>query len=137
MSETSFKGELALMKVLLRAAEKRVVVSRPVTDFSRYDLVVDVEGKLHRVQVKYADGKSPAQTTGSASARLYSVSGGKKKQLYDFADVDAFIIYMPATDKVYWVPIEMCAGKSFLYLRYEPARNGQRKYCLAASDFEW
>ena len=52
------KGEIAQLKVQLRAAEKGVTLSKPLID-SRYDFIRDDGRKQERAQVKYASGKSP------------------------------------------------------------------------------
>lgn len=51
------KGELALLKVLVRANELGWVASRPTRD-CRYDLVLDDGKQLHRVQVKYCNRRA-------------------------------------------------------------------------------
>ncbi len=46
------KDMLACLKVEMRALLLGAVVSRPITDFARYDRVIDWEGRLYRAQVK-------------------------------------------------------------------------------------
>ena len=53
---THTKGQLAELKVQQRAVEKGYLVSKPIYDGGRYDLIIDDGQKLWRVQVKYADG---------------------------------------------------------------------------------
>src|SRR5262245_7867424 len=63
------KAEVAMMKVALRAMERGAMVSKPVAEGARYDYVIEDQGRLYRVQVKYADGKT-TKTTGVAYANL-------------------------------------------------------------------
>ena len=46
------KGEIALLKVEIRAAEQGIVVLKPTTSHRRYDIVLDCGGKFLRAQVK-------------------------------------------------------------------------------------
>ena len=56
--DTNDKGEIALLKVEIRAAELGYVVLKPTTSHRRYDIVLDCGGKFCRVQVKWAGSKS-------------------------------------------------------------------------------
>jgi hypothetical protein len=53
---TDQKGEIALLKVRIEASRKGAVVALPTIP-ARYDCILDYQGKLYRVQVKYADSK--------------------------------------------------------------------------------
>ena len=54
MFETHQKGELAQLMVQARAVQKGFITSKPTVE-ARYDLVIDILGKLERTQIKYAD----------------------------------------------------------------------------------
>ncbi len=133
MSSTNFKGEYALTRVLLRACEKEVTMSRPVGEGCRYDLVMD-EGTLSRVQVKFAGG----QTHGSIVVRLVpSTSRGKKGKKYTEHEADLMAVYSPVTDKVYMLPASLWRGKTGIHLRYKESKNNQKTGCFEAADWEW
>lgn len=133
-SETTRKGEIAKCKVLLRSYEKGIAVSVPTVDCD-YDLIIDQEGKLHRVQVKYAAGKSGA--SGSVLLNLRRTTRNKKVLVYEAKNVDAILVYLPATDRVVWLPPKLWAGKTSLTIRYEPTKNNQAKVLLNAKDYFW
>ncbi|MEK7111780.1 MAG: group I intron-associated PD-(D/E)XK endonuclease, partial [Patescibacteria group bacterium] len=65
---TNVKGQLAVSKAELRAFELGYLPCRPLYD-SRYDLIIDMHGKLVRAQVKYANGK-PSRTAGAVVVKL-------------------------------------------------------------------
>lgn len=140
---TNVKGAIAEQKVVLRALEKGYVASKPVMD-SRYDLVVDDGRKLHRVQVKYANGKS-SHSDGAVQVHLTSwdhdgVSGhrnAKQQRTYTRDEVDAIAIYIPKVDEVVWLEPEVFEGKRAITLRYEPSSNNQRKGIHFVEDFKW
>ena len=130
-SELSRRGEIAVLMVMVRAAELGLVVSRPTTDAVRYDLVIDVAGRLYRVQVKYANGSS-ANAAGVAQVELRRNGRG-----YTSDEIDALLVYLPATDRVYWLTPDVWEGRSVIQLRYQEARNGQRVGCLMAEGYIW
>lgn len=134
MGSTNSKGDLAIAKVLLSATEKGFVVSKPMSDSSRYDLVVD-DGKLNRTQVKYADGKA---SHADGVARLCLEKRYKNKILYySEKDIDLLLVYIPKIDRICAFKSDMFAGRSNLYIRYEPSKNGQKTGCIQAADYFW
>jgi len=137
MTTTTLKGELALLKVLLRAVEKNVMMSRPVTDNCRYDLIMDLDGKLSRVQVKYAGaGSLRKHVQGSFMVQTASVGHNQRKKRYTANEVDFIAAYSPLTDRVYLLPSCLWEGKSCLSLRYERPKNNVAHY-VDAKLWEW
>ncbi|HEX8492646.1 MAG TPA: group I intron-associated PD-(D/E)XK endonuclease [Pyrinomonadaceae bacterium] len=98
MHSTHQKGEIAHIKVMLRALEKGVVLSKPLIA-SRYDFILDDSQKLERVQVKYAGGKAP-HSQGSVKVNLKSWEGRKLRRRYCASEVDALLVYIPQIDAV-------------------------------------
>ena len=135
MHSTHQKGEIAQLKVQLRAAEKGVTLSKPLID-SRYDFILDDGQKLERVQVKYASGKAQ-NSQGSIKVNLKSWEGRKLRRRYCANEVDALLVYIPQIDKVLRFEAGFfCARESFI-VRIQPAKNGQTKGTLSATDFVW
>jgi PD-(D/E)XK nuclease superfamily protein len=134
---TNFLGEIAIAKVVLRAMEKGITPSRPLME-CRYDLILD-DGKPHRVQVKYAGGKSPKQASGVIPVGLkkWRTDGRPPIRHYTASEIDAVLVYVRATDQILWFGPEVFEGRMALYIRIEPTRNGQEKGCLMAADYVW
>ncbi|HJT77055.1 MAG TPA: group I intron-associated PD-(D/E)XK endonuclease [Gemmataceae bacterium] len=134
---TNFLGEIAIAKVVLRALVKGVSISRPLVE-CRYDLIVD-DGKLHRVQVKYTDRKPPKQASGVIPVGLkkWRTDGRPPIPYYTAEEIDAVLVYLRVTDQLLWFGPEVFEGRSALFIRVEPARNGQQKGCLMAADYVW
>jgi hypothetical protein len=135
MHSTHQKGEIAQLKVMLRAMEKNVVLSKPLVD-SRYDFILDNGQKLERVQVKYASGKMP-HSRGSIRVDLKSWEGRKLRRRYSADEVDALLVYIPQIDKVLRFEPYLFCERATLTVRIEPAKNGQKKGILIAEDFIW
>ncbi|HEX8000204.1 MAG TPA: group I intron-associated PD-(D/E)XK endonuclease [Pyrinomonadaceae bacterium] len=135
MHSTHQKGEIAHLKVMLRAIEKGVVLSQPLIA-SRYDFIIDDNQKLERVQVKYASGKAP-HSQGSIKINLKSWEGRKLRRRYCVNEVDALLVYIPQIDTVLRFEADIFCERASFTVRIEPARNGQTKGVLNAKDFIW
>lgn len=133
---TQQKGELATLRVMLRAVERGVLVSRPVLEGSRYDLVLDDGTRLYRAQVKYA---SADPDSGRLVVELKKHSGGYRRRLYTYseAEIDVVVVYVPDLESVLWLPAPLWAGKVSVALRLTPPRNGQVAGCSFAADYIW
>jgi hypothetical protein len=135
MHSTHQKGEIAHIKVMLRAIEKGVVLSKPLID-SRYDFILDNNEKLERVQVKYASGKAP-HSQGSIKVNLKSWEGRKLRRRYCANEVDALLVYIPQIDEVLRFEADIFCARASFTVRLEPAKNGQTKGVLNAKDYIW
>ena len=136
--DTNDKGEIALLKAEIRAAELGIVVWKPTTSHRRYDIVSDCGGKFHRAQVKWAGSKS-VKAADSFLLYLRKVTrGGQRSKLsYSQYEIDIILVHLPTLDKVIWLGPEIFRGWENLTLRTAPARNGQTKKCLMAADYVW
>jgi hypothetical protein len=135
MHSTHQKGEIAQLKVMLRAVEKGVVLSKPLIA-SRYDFILDDNHTLERVQVKYVSGKAP-HSQGSVKINLKSWEGRKLRRRYCASEVDALFVYIPQIDAVLRFESEIFCERASFTVRLEPAKNGQTKGVLNAQDFIW
>lgn len=135
METTNSKGDLAVAKVHLLAIEKGFIVSRPLSDSARYDLIVD-DGVLKRTQIKYADGKGSNGSQGVVRVGLEK-KYKDKVLLYSEKDIDLLLVYIPKIDRICAFKSDIFAERKNLYIRYQPAKNGQKNGCLSASDYFW
>ena len=98
----------------------------------RYDLALDEDGKLVRIQCKTGhlrDGCVCFKTS-ITDARRPLGDGGYAGQ------IDAFAVYCPQIERVYLVPINDVGTTIGARLRLEPAKNGQTWNVRWARDFE-
>ena len=128
--DTKSKSEQAVLKVLLRATELGVLVSRPFVDTERYDLILDEKGKLSRAQVKYADGHSKSKNSVLLTLR-------RRGKDYAKEDVDILLVYVPKVDKVLRFKASDFCGKSAIMIRLAPTLNGQNKKTIRFENFIW
>lgn len=135
---SQFNGTLAELRVAIRATEKGLIPSRPLTEGCRYDLLLDDGQRIWRAQVK--QGNSDLYNSGSICLDFRSANrpdGSSKKLCYTAAEIDTIIIYLPKTSNFYWLPPAVWDGKSSISLRLTPTRNGQTKNCIFADQFVW
>jgi len=141
MSPTAKKGKLAELKVEARALELGMVLSRPVLD-ARYDYVLDNDGTLERVQVKYAAGTDRRRKTDSIKLSL------KKDRLrfdgticttkYLPSEVDVLLVYIPKWDKILRFEADEFCNKSGIYINLgKKTKSRQIKGVRFAQDYVW
>lgn len=83
MRNTQRKGDIALTKAIATFTEFGYDVSLPVTESASYDLVVDVDNALYRVQVKYTSGKEIDLRNIHSNSKGYVIKKAPKKA-YDW-----------------------------------------------------
>ena len=113
------QGELAELVFAERAAKLGWRVSKPYGESSAYDFVVDVNGKMRRVQVKSVG------TERDGSYRIGSGSGHSSKRAYTRREIDVLAAYVIPEDAWYLIPVEYCAVKS---IHLCPHRGSRRKF---------
>jgi hypothetical protein len=107
----------------------------PFGENTRYDLVVDLDSRLVRVQCKTGRLRNGAVFFATCSA--YGHHRNPQTHRRNYADqIDYFAVYCPETGGVYLVPIQDVPSKSSAALRVTPALNGQAKRVRPASSYE-
>src|SRR5437016_6279223 len=107
---TKLRGDIAEQAAILHALKRGWGVLKPIGDRLPYDLVLDVEGHLVRVQVKYAwfdEARSNyvVDNRRTKTNRRFMVRGAYKPADFDFA-----LIYIEQLDLFYVFPIEVFIG---------------------------
>lgn len=123
LSEILFAGKLAL-------AGYRVAV--PLGENHRYDLIIEKDNTLSRVQVKTGRLRNGAVVFNCYSSHTHR--NGPSTRVYT-GQVDFFGVFCPELDSAYLVPIGDLArvGGS---LRLHPAKNGQHRHVRWGSNYE-
>lgn len=119
----SQKGAAAEAAIAAAAIQLGLTVLRPLCEGRRYDLVIDLEPRMLRVQRKLA-----RQLAGVLSIRLKTsrfTPGGYVTTSYTADEVDAIIAFSPELQRCFLIPISEASGRRALYLRLNPTRNNQ------------
>ena len=131
------KGNVAELALAKAAAELGLPVYGPLTEHSRYDLVIEIGGRLLRVQCKWARLIHEKSVIYVQVGGNRSTPQGYVRSVYTRQEVDIIGVYCNELDRCYLVPIEIAEGQHALHLRVDPARNGQRAGIREAAKFEF
>lgn len=130
IGETHVKGDRGEMKVIMDCLERGYKVSIPFGHNHRYDLIVDRNGELNRIQVKYTESDGKCIRVNARS------DNGKHRHIYTSEDVEWLAVYDKTTDQIYYVSGQFlndkCGGFS---LRLTETKNNQTKGVNWAKDF--
>jgi hypothetical protein len=97
-------GDETEAKVLTTLISNGFSVSVPFGDNDKYDLIVDNEGALYRIQCKTA-WRTKTGTIRFNTHSQTTEDGEYRESTYD-GEVDAFIVRYPQTDNLYWIDAE-------------------------------
>jgi PD-(D/E)XK endonuclease len=124
------KGEISEAVVLAHLVKRGFAVLLPFGNNQRYDMIVDEDGQLIRVQVK-----TGWYSEGCVVFSAFSTNGFTGAHTTYAGQIDVFMVYCPELGTIYRVPIgDACT--SYTYLRVDPPRNKQRKRVRWAKDYE-
>lgn len=127
---TKDKGDLGEAKVIADTIQRGHKVALPLGENWRYDLVVERQGRLERVQVKYTESDGRVVRCMARSANNWQTIR------YTSGDFDWLAVYDKTTDRVYYIPSELLGdGRAQMHLRLQPAANAQAKGIRWAADF--
>ena len=104
--DSDIRGKASEAHSRAHLLENGYVTSTPDAD-CKYDLVVDYNGDLLKVQVKrgYADGSRDD----TLRVNMYDQNqNGVPNDAYEEDDVDAFIVHDPINVRLYWLWFDEC-----------------------------
>ncbi|MEA2412464.1 MAG: hypothetical protein QOC77_3025 [Thermoleophilaceae bacterium] len=130
----SQKGAVAEIAIALEATKLGIPVYRPVAEGGRTDMILDVGGRLQRVQCKWAN-----RERGVVNVRLRTsrrANGRYVTTTYCAAEVDAVAAYCPDVERCYLLPISLVDGRTGIHLRLDRARNNQELGVTYAETYE-
>ena len=120
------KGEVSEAFILAALTERGYPVSLPFGNNQRYDLIVDNGTVLLRAQCKTGRIRNGAVLFSTCSTNGFTC----EKTSYE-GQIDLFLVYVPDSGLIYWVPIEGCPATQ-MSLRIGDAERGSN-----ASGIRW
>lgn len=114
---TQFKGTITQLKVASYLLQLGYIVSQPLVQDSKYDLIVDVNNKLIRLQVKTARANERSQGE-SIKFNCRSTTNNVrqcKQRYYSEEEVDYFATFWK--DSCFLIPISICSSEKTLWLQ--------------------
>lgn len=134
--ETKQKGNLTELQCITACYAAGYSVSIPYGENSRYDFILDVDGKLLKIQVKTSRFKKTIKNPKDAivfTCRSTNVnSKGNTYHRYTKEQIDYFATFWDG--KCYMVPVEECSVEKTLW--FNPPANGQKSLISMAIDYE-
>ena len=129
---TNQKGNIGELAVASAAAEKGYVVSFTFGDCP-YDMIIDRNGSLSRVQVKYLTLKN-----GSITVRFSEPASKTYTGEYNEGNIDAIAVYESTTKTILWIPSTKSNETDTLTIRFDLPKNGQSKGITMSNEFvDW
>ena len=116
---SQFKGIATELQVATYLLLLGYNVSQPLCQDSKYDLIVDVNGKLLRLQVKTSRLASENSITFNCRSTTTNVRNCKSRR-YSEQDVDYFATYWDGV--AYLVPISECSTQKSLHFNSSQKR---------------
>ena len=129
---TKTKGIITETETELSFEKLGYTVSFPFGDNARYDLIVDIDGILLRIQCKSAEKSADGKSFYFEGANSRYQNGEYVKIYYDSSEIDYFATTLDG--KCYLIPVEQVHRRKFL--RLIPSDSGQIKRVNWAKDYE-
>jgi prevent-host-death family protein len=131
------KGAIAETKIAAAATELGIPVLRPIVEHGRYDLAFEIADRLLRVQCKWGALDEDGSVIKVALQTSWLTPAGYVRSPYGPDEIDLVAVYCAAIDRCYLLPSTLACGRTSIYLRLVPPRNGQRACINLASDFDF
>jgi len=128
MGLSNLKSNIAELAVATECSKKHWVVCFPHGENTPYDLLVDTNTEILKVQVKYI-----SIDNNTIPIRFTSSTGVKYKDT-----VDVIAVYCPDNNNVYWIKLKdqiIDNNKTGINLRMTPTKNNQNVGVKLAEDY--
>lgn len=118
-------GSIGEHIAILKLLELGLSVSKPIGDNDRYDLIIDKENILYKIQVKSSKGTQDSVVFYTCSSQAHR---GKGRSLYTLEEVDYFLLVDIVTKQVFILPND--GKRSSIIIRYTQSnsRNDNSNY---------
>jgi hypothetical protein len=134
---SNHKGAIAEAEIAVAAIRQNVPVFKPLSEHGRTDLVLEIAGKLWRVQCKWgrlSHGKDVV-IVHLGGCRLSPA--GYVRTTYGESEVDLFGVYCGELDRSFLLPVSVAADRQGVHLRLRPPGNNQRACINLAADYDF
>ncbi len=137
MLSTNHKGGIAETAIAAAATALDVPVLRPIVEHARYDLAFEIGKDILRVQCKWGGLDRDGAIVKVSLQSNYLTPAGYVRNSYAPEEIDLVAVYCGDLDRCYLLPSSLACGRTSVFLRLTPPKNGQRACINLASDFEF
>ncbi len=106
-NNTKLKGDIAEQAVILKALQMGWEVAKPIGDRLPYDLIIDLSGKLIKIQVKSAWFDEAKKNYVVDNRRTKTNRRVMKREAYSSNDFDFAILYIEDLQVFYIMPVDV------------------------------
>lgn len=136
MLNTVSLGDLGESYAIMKFTQAQAIVSKPLTNNARYDLIIEKNSKLYRVQVKTTNAIKDGKMEFATKTTNYS-KGGWKSNTYTHNEVDLFFLYCVENNWCgLYIPTEQEIPQT-LTIRLDPPKNNQKIGIRLANDYNF
>jgi len=134
------KGNIGETRFIYEFTKRGIQVSLPIGDNAPYDLIIDFNNKLYKVQIKYSDCKLNLENSitcpvCSKNLKIKDMKASCKARTY-VDDIDLIGIYFNQWDKLVLIPIqEININTIGVTFRITPPKNNQSKGIKFIDDY--
>ena len=135
MLSTDQTGSVAETAIIHEAVKLGIDVYKPISDGTRCDLILDIDGPPHSRPVQVGSA-----TRGCARHQVLSLPPHEKRiaqARIHGRRVDAFAAYCVELGKCYFFRFEDWGGRTAIQLRLRPSKNNQRRGINWAEEYEF
>lgn len=91
MNENLKKGAITELKCQIHLIKNDFVISKPILDNARYDLLLDYNNKIYRIQIKTSRWDTEGETIIFSCKSQHSIANGNKIMKYSPNEIDYFM----------------------------------------------
>jgi hypothetical protein len=128
-------GDRSTLAIMYALQMQGYPIFVPFGENTRYDLVVEVGGRLRRVQCKTGRLRNGVVLFNACSSYAHHPNAKVAKRDY-VGEIDDFAVFCPDLGSVYVTPIDDVRARRVASLRVEPPRNSQRRAITFAAPYE-
>lgn len=132
LNEKQIYGITTELEVALKFIEKGYIVSVPYGNNSRYDLLVDTDSNIYRIQVKHASLNENGSYTIDTCNKVATTTQRKVKY-YTKEDID--FIASIIENQLVLLPVELISGSRSKIMRTSLPTKGSTSKCNLIQDF--
>jgi prevent-host-death family protein len=132
---TNQKGGIAETAITAAAYALDIPVLRPVVEHARYDLAFEIGDRIFRVQCKWGSLDKDGAVIKVSLQSNYLTPAGYVRNSYTPDEIDLVAVYCGELRRCYLLPSSLACGRTSIFLRLAPPKNGQRACLNRAVDF--
>lgn len=131
MDNTLIRGDVNELQCILDFQKRGYYCSIPFSSSCRYDLIVDINDKLYKIQCKASSYSENEGVLKMSATR--STTNTQKTTRYTYSEKEVDYFYTSWKEYGFLIPIDEVSTEK--YLRIKPPRSGMQSTMSIASDY--